>query len=209
MADANHTPSLTHALKSAIEAALRRVFVALPGRIETYDAPTRTFTAQPLVMSLFGDETGTANLERLPVVRGPVVFPSTARGGLTFPLQPGDTVLLVFTSASLERWMAIGGEVNPRDTRHHHPSDAMAIPCVFDLHSAPAADPNVVALTGSDVRLGTATAAVPVALQSTMTEFLGVLNSVTDPAGACAALHTALVAANWPANYVATQVKAV
>lgn len=189
------TPTLTQALKLAIEAALRRVFVAIPGRIETYDATTRQCTAQPLVQSLFGDESGAANVERLPVVHAPIVFPATARGGLTVPVQAGDTVLLVFCSSSIDQWLALGGEVNPRDTRHHHPSDAIAIPFVFDSQSAPPAPTDAVVLAGDAVKLGDDAATAPVALNTDLAALVGIISGWTpSPGDGGAALKTALTA---------------
>lgn len=111
--------------------------VALPGRIETYDASTQQATVQPLVYDGVYDETGARTADRLPVVTGvPVVFPGAGGFRVTFPVTAGDTVLLVFSSSSIDLWLALGGEVDPVDDRRHHISDAIAIPGLRDFAHA-------------------------------------------------------------------------
>ncbi|MBA3841171.1 MAG: hypothetical protein H0X39_00870 [Actinobacteria bacterium] len=153
------TPTLADVITGAIEVNRSNLRVALPGRVETYDAATQSCSVQLLVHDGVNDETGTRQPEKLPVITSvPVVFPGGGGGRLTFPIKAGDTVLCVFASSSIDRWLALGGEVDPVDDRRHHISDAIAIPGLHDFAHATAASSSAVVLEGSDVRLGSQTA---------------------------------------------------
>lgn len=63
----------------------------------------------------------------------PVVYPSTPRSALTFPIEKGDYVLLVFSQRGLDSFKAdTGGPLyTPTDHRKFSERDAIAIPGVF------------------------------------------------------------------------------
>jgi hypothetical protein len=210
-----HTPTLRAAILAAIEDGLAEVCTGMPARVESYDAATQTCSAQPLVQRVFYDETGARRAERLPVVTDvPVEFPGAGEWRLTFPIAAGDTVWLEFSQVSLDAWLARGGEVDPEDPRHHALSDAVAYPGVRDRAHALSgvSTTNMVLgngttqiqITGSEVHAG---GSGSVALKSTLDQFMTVLGAVVDPSGACAALHTALVTAGWPAGFVSSVLK--
>lgn len=129
------TPTLGAVLLAATEARLDDLWVALPARVETYDAATQRCSAQPVVRQAFQDESGDRQTQRLPVVTDvPVAWPGGGGFRLTFPLTPGDYVLLLCTSCSLDRWLVGGGaDVDPQDDRRSTLSDAVAIPAVRDF----------------------------------------------------------------------------
>lgn len=122
-------PEVFDAFRSSIMRDLR---VALPARVETYDADKQKASVQPLLRSPFATETGEAKHERLPMVNEvPVQWQSGGGAFLTFPLAKGDTGLLVFTDLSLDEWLQHGGEVEPMDPRAHHLSDGVFIPGLY------------------------------------------------------------------------------
>ena len=87
-------------------------------------------------------------------------FPGSGAFPETFPLKAGDTVLLVFSSSSIDRWLSLGGEVDPIDDRRHHITDAMAIPGLRSMNAAlpsTALDPNA-RVIGGPIKLGDNTA---------------------------------------------------
>ena len=135
----------------------------------------------------------------------PVVFPMGAFGGVTFPVQVGDTVLLVCSSSSLDAWLAgNGGEVDPQDDRRHDLSDAIAIP---GLRATPlpsgTTDTAATVVNGATVRLGSSNAAGAVVVQSAL-DTLGAalvtaitaLTAVSPGGAALQALLTALGGSN-------------
>lgn len=145
------SPTLATVLRAAVKAQLSQARVALPARVESYDASTQQATVQPLIYEGYQDETGERQAERLPVVTGvPVVFPGSGGFRVTFPVAVGDTVLLVFASSSIDRWLALGGEVDPIDDRRHNISDAIAIPGLHSFASPLANAPTSTMSLGND-----------------------------------------------------------
>jgi len=64
-----------------------------------------------------------------PVIQNvPVMFPRSGGASLTFPVNKGDGVLILFSERSLERWLSsTGGEVEQGVNRRFDLSDAIAI----------------------------------------------------------------------------------
>jgi hypothetical protein len=204
-------------IRRAIRVALRDVRVALPGQIVAYDATTRQADVQPLIMQAQPQSDGSTVTERLPVVTHcPVVFCGGGRSWLTFPIAVGDTCLLLFASSSLDRWLTVGGEVDPEDDRHHHLSDGIALVGMTDFaHPAPA---NAIAtvLTGLDVRLGNEFAVDPVikgsgfltAFDTLIAAIGAAVGGIPGGAAAGTAIGTALTAFNAAATgFLSTIVK--
>jgi len=127
------TPDLETVIKTGMEAVERRLRVALPGKVEEYNAETQTASVQPLVKETFIDADGASVTESLPqLVTVPVVFPRCGNFMITLPLVAGDHVLLVFNDRSIDKFQTgDGSEVDPLDLRNHDLSDAVAIPGFF------------------------------------------------------------------------------
>lgn len=179
------TPSLPTVLRGAAAAALRDVRVALPARVETYDPSTCQVSVQPLVADGAVDETGERFTDRLPVINGvPVVFPGGGGMRITFPIAVGDTVLLVFASSSIDRWLALGGEVDPLDDRRHHIADAIAIPGLVDFAHASPASSSAAVLEGSNVQLGSQSATKAALNTDDTTDFMAALAAAIVALGA-------------------------
>jgi hypothetical protein len=127
--DKGSTPSLAEVLQAALDSFKGQLHVAMPGIVVSYDEAKQKANVQPQVKSLIIDQDGneeSLSLPELPSV--PVVFP---RGGgffVSFPLQPGDQVLLVICDRELNVWKSKGGDMSPQDPRTHHLADAVAIP---------------------------------------------------------------------------------
>lgn len=124
------SPSLAEVISSAISGALEGVHTALPAKVVRYDASTQQADVQPLVKAAYTDEEGERQVASLPVVASVPVVMLTA-GGFTFtvPVQNGNTGLLVFAEASLDRWLAgTGGEVDPEIDVRHGLSDGVFLP---------------------------------------------------------------------------------
>jgi hypothetical protein len=144
-------PSLVEVLRIWEAAHDARLRVCLPGRVERYDATQRRADVKPLLKASYVDAAGARRADSLPVVPSvPVVFPGAGGFTLTFPVQPGDTVLLVFADESLDRWLARGGEVDPGEVRPHDLSNAVALVGLQDFAHALAAHADNVVLGKSD-----------------------------------------------------------
>lgn len=122
-------PSLTELLRQAMDKRLVDVHVSMPARVESYDKATQTCSAKPLIRRSYYTEDDERVAESLPIVNDvPVVFYGSGAYSSTVPVSPGDTVLLVFSEGSLDRWLDKDDEVDPEDDRMHSLSDAIAIP---------------------------------------------------------------------------------
>lgn len=145
------TPSLRNLLRSALDSRLEDVWVCMPGRIESYDATKQRATVQPLVKRRYVDELGDTVAERLPsIAEVPVVFAGGGGFRTTYPVAAGDTCEIRFASCSLDRWLAIGGEIDPEDDRRHNLSDAIAYVGLRDFAHPYASAPTDCMTTGRD-----------------------------------------------------------
>ena len=123
------TPSLAAVARAALDNRLGGFYVALPGRVESFDPATYRVYVQPLVRESYLDEAGEQQTEHLPVIpEVPVGLPGSGGVRVKFPISAGDEGLLVFASCSLDRWLSVGGEVDPEDDRRGSLSDAVFIP---------------------------------------------------------------------------------
>jgi hypothetical protein len=126
------TPSLAEVIRNAIDTRLGNLQVALPGRVEKYDAATQTADVQPQLIRVIKDADGNEVQERYPKIPSvPVLFPRSGAFFVSLPIQVGDTVLLVFCDYSIDQWRAKGRESVISDDRPHGLHAAVAIPGLF------------------------------------------------------------------------------
>jgi hypothetical protein len=147
----SNTPTFAEVLRVAIDARLADVHTAIPARVETYDAAKQRVSVKPLIRRGYLDEDGQRAVESLPVINEvPIVFPGAGGFRVTFPVAPGDTVLLVFSEASIDRWLPRGGDVDPADDRRFSLNDAIAIPGLRSFAAPLASAPADVMTAGKD-----------------------------------------------------------
>ncbi|HZI43958.1 MAG TPA: Gp138 family membrane-puncturing spike protein [Ilumatobacter sp.] len=164
------TPDLAALLAEAMASVKGSLNVAIPATVVTYDPATQTITAKPTITARYQDsELGILLPSVLPpIAKVPVAFPSALGFSITWPLTPGDTVLLVFADASLDEWKSTGSPENlPADIRRCDLTDAIAIP---GLRSPALPIPATgwsaagMVLEGASIQLGSSAAVSPVAL---------------------------------------------
>lgn len=168
--------------------------VALPARVEAYDAGRQCVDAQVLVADVF-EADGERVAERPPICTDvPVQFPGSGASRITWPIQRGDLVLLVFSSSSTSEWKLLGGEQVPDDTRRHHLNDAVAIPGLHDLAHLPTSAPTDALVLHSPfpVRLGGPGAEGAVVVQAALDAFMAALTTAVAGAGTAASALTSL-----------------
>lgn len=119
------TPTLSQVLKDAINSRLIDMRVSIPAIVTKYDSEKQTVSAQPALLTKDDD----GNTDPLPVVSNiPVLFHRANKAFITMPIVVGDSVLLIFSDRSIDRWKVKGGLVDPNDARIHDLTDAFAIP---------------------------------------------------------------------------------
>ncbi|HLH04941.1 MAG TPA: Gp138 family membrane-puncturing spike protein [Bryobacteraceae bacterium] len=125
------SPSRFHKLEEAIN---RRLRVAIPGIVQSFNAAKQTVTVLPAL----NEEVrigGVPTKRPLPLLADvPVVLPRAGGFTLTLPIEPGDECLVVFADMSVDSWWQQGagsaGASQPQDqatTRRHDLSDGFAI----------------------------------------------------------------------------------
>lgn len=120
--------TLAEVIRDAFISNAGQLRIALPGRIESFDSTSQTASVKPQIKDYEEADTGVISAVALPVINGvPVLSLSGGDYGLQFPVQAGDTCLLVFADRSIDKWVSEGGDVDPSDVRQHHLSDAIAI----------------------------------------------------------------------------------
>ncbi len=132
------TPALEEVLRVAVDSGLGDTHTAMPGRVEKYDAEKQKADVKPLLKRTVVNDDGTEETESLPVITDvPIMFPRAGGFFITFPVEKGDFVLLVFCERSIDIWTAgDGSEVDPIDLRMHDLSDAVAFPCFYPFHKS-------------------------------------------------------------------------
>lgn len=116
--------TLSGAVRQAVLYQLNNLHTCLPAAIVSYDFTVQKATVQPLLNKVWAD--GTTMV--MPLLENvPVVFPRSGGASLTFPVNSGDTCMLLFSERSMDLWLSVGGQVNPDDNRKFDLSDAIAI----------------------------------------------------------------------------------
>lgn len=145
-------------LKTALQGWQRNIWTALPGVVQDYNATDRTVTVQPALRAVVlvtdpttgQQQTQQVSLPLLPKV--PLVFPGMGGWVITFPVNPGDEVLVVFASRCIDAWWQSGGVQNQLEQRAHHLSDGIAIPGLRSVPNIqpPGSDPEALSLRSDD-----------------------------------------------------------
>lgn len=128
-----NAPSLTTVITDHIQSHLDELHTAMPARVERYDPARQEVDVKPLIKDAWPDEEATMGIRPVeyPVIPGvPVLFPGAGAFRITWPINRGDGVLLVFSEVALDIWKnsLANTIVDPQAYWRHHIADAMALP---------------------------------------------------------------------------------
>lgn len=129
------TPSMGDLFAMLDQFILGKVNVALPATVVAYNPATQTATVQPIPAARRHDPDSEALIPEVmpPIANVPVQFPSGTGGTytITWPLAPGDPVLLVVCDRSTDEYKSTGApQTVPQDVRRFDLTDCVAIPGV-------------------------------------------------------------------------------
>lgn len=131
----SRTPTETELLQGAIWGILTGVNTCQPAEVVKVAGPRQVDVQPTLKLKKANGEV----IAKPQVQNVPVFFPTGGGFKSTHPLEKGDTVALIYSQRSLDRWLAKGGVVDPADGRKFHASDAIAFAGI-----TPVADANPV-----------------------------------------------------------------
>lgn len=121
---------LGEVIESFIDYSMQNRFTALPGvvlRVHNKGAQ-QLIDVQPCVSIKNRDDTVT---QQATILNVPYQQPASSLGGVVFPLNVGDNVLLVFQMRGIDTWKyGEGGLSAPSDYRMFSNQDCIAIPCI-------------------------------------------------------------------------------
>lgn len=153
MALPSRNPTLAEVMATWADSISKRIRVCMPVQVQSYDAGTQQVSVQPQIEDDWYDQNSELQSDVLPIISNvPVQF---HRGGalrITFPIQAGDTGVILCSDRSLDQWLALQTPTSQPsdDLRRHHIQDAIYVPGVNVAGQAwTTADPSVITL-GSD-----------------------------------------------------------
>lgn len=124
------------AVKALFDYQMRNVFTAIPAKImQVEDAEEQRVAVKPLINNVFPDWDDSVEFPTILSVQ--VMFPSSSTSAFTFPINAGDTVLLVFSQSCIDVFKSGDGTTQPpSDYRRFDKRDAIAIPGLFPFGMA-------------------------------------------------------------------------
>lgn len=120
---------LEEVVRIALDGLRANLWTSLPCVVESYDPVKLTVVCTPTVKVSLRSADGTFSWVTIPLLRDvPVVFPSGGGFAITWPIQEGDEVLVVFASRCIDGWWAYGGVQLPSELRFNTLDDGFAFP---------------------------------------------------------------------------------
>lgn len=172
----------TDIIRNSVFSVLNDVHTCLPGIVKSYNPSTNKATIQPALNKAFF-----SGAMPMPILENvPLLFPGGSNFNMTFPVNSGDYVLLLFSERSIDLWLSVGGQVTPNDPRKFDLSDAIAIPGLQPFtgnFSNNNGTDFVISFAGSEIRINSS-GAVQIKTNSTVaigtqtTELLQVLSTL-------------------------------
>lgn len=180
-------PSEAELMELAARQVLANFHTIVPGEVVSYDADTGFAEIQPTCQQV----TGAGVAEALPPVPGVrVFFLGTAAADFVIEPAPGDTGLLLVPSVCAAQWMEGGDKsAKPESTRRGNLADAVFLPGRLTKPQAHSPGPatrvlispdGAVTITSANIKLGSASASVPVALATALASHLAAVKTYID-----------------------------
>lgn len=128
--------TMESAMIAFFEHQMRKVYTAIPAVIIAVRSDEKqSVDVKPLINQVFADLED--DTEHPVLLHVPLIYPSSSTSAVTFPVHPGDTVMLVFSQAGTDVFKSGDGTAQPPpDNRRFSIRDAVAIPGLFPFGSA-------------------------------------------------------------------------
>ena len=131
------SPGLQEALRASFDYLTADMYTTIPGIVVSVtNQDENRVVVQPAINLVSHDMFEVS--ERPPVMDVPYITPQSIQGGLSFPVQAGDPVTLVFSMRGLDTWKAGNGyPTTPSDRRKFDIRDCVAVPGLFPFSENP------------------------------------------------------------------------
>lgn len=128
--------TMESAMIAFFEHQMRKVYTAIPAVIVAVRSDEKqSVDVKPLINQVFADLED--DTEHPVLLHVPLIYPSSSTSAVTFPVHPGDTVMLIFSQVSTDVFKSGDGTAQPpSDNRRFSIRDAVAIPGLFPFGSA-------------------------------------------------------------------------
>lgn len=141
-------PTLLESIKRLVESHTMELRVSMPAEVIRFDHKKQQVDVKPFFKRKHSDQQVT---DAAIIYNVPVAFPRANNAFISLPLKVGDSVFLIFSDRSLEKWLSTGKRDEPGDTRAHHISDAVAIPgCYPFSNTVKVNNPNDIIVKNKD-----------------------------------------------------------
>lgn len=129
---------LSEFVQDGVEYATRQMYTAMPGVIVTVRQSLHEMTVDVQPMVSFMTEDG-ESVDRPVVLNVPIKFPTSKKSGMSFPVEPGDPVMLIYSMRNMDSWKRQDGVQSaiPTDNRKFDKKDCVAFPGVFPFSQSP------------------------------------------------------------------------
>lgn len=129
---------LSEFVQDGIEYHTRQMHTSIPGVVVTVRQSLHQMTVDVQPMVSFMTEDG-ESIDRPVVLNVPIHFPTSKKSGMTFPVEPGDPVMLIYSMRNMDSWKRQDGTQSaiPTDNRKFDKKDCIAIPGVFPFSQSP------------------------------------------------------------------------
>lgn len=137
---------LSSLVEMVVSEKIDSIHAGLPAKIVKYDPKTQKATVQPLIKYKDrSSDTDPNGLKDMPVIQNiPVIHPSAGTAIVSFPVQVGDIVALMFCSRSIDNFIISNGvdPVDPQDYRVFHADDCYAVLGLYPFSKALGSHPS-------------------------------------------------------------------
>jgi hypothetical protein len=117
--------NLTDLVQRLIQQTLRELRVAMPARVVSYNASRQIVSVDVIQPEVMPD----GEIVAQPViVEVPVSWPRAGGAWMTFPINRGDTGIIMFADRDIGAWVSEGAEGAPDSKRTHSLTDAVFVP---------------------------------------------------------------------------------
>jgi hypothetical protein len=119
---------LQEALRAILGGWQAKLWTALPGTVQSYDATAGTCVIQPAIQAVITKPDGSVLTANLPLLLDvPVVYMGGGNFVATFPIKQKQEALVVFSSRCIDAWWQSGGVQPQAELRMHDMSDGFAL----------------------------------------------------------------------------------